>query len=110
MREERGWAVHESTDGVAGSSEAAVPLMEHVRRTIRIKHYSRDTERAYSGWIRRYILFHSKRHPRSMGATEVERFLSYLATIEKVSSATQNQALSAILFLYRDVLHADLGP
>jgi len=71
-------------------------------------HYSIRTERTYSDWIKRYILFHNKRHPKEMGAPEVEAFLTYLAVNKNVSSSTQNQALNAILFLYRDVLYVEL--
>lgn len=78
-------------------------LMDRVRSTIRLKHYSRRTEKAYTGWILRYIYFHHKRHPAKMGEREITAFLSYLAVERKVSSSTQNQALAALLFLYRDV-------
>ncbi|MDD5298824.1 MAG: integron integrase [Rhodocyclaceae bacterium] len=83
-------------------------LLEVVRGHIRAKHYSRRTEQSYTGWIHRYVVFHGNRHPRDMGATEVETFLSELAVNGKVSGATQTQALSALLFLYRDVLGLDL--
>ena len=83
-------------------------LLEQVRQRIRAKHYSYRTEKTYVHWIRRFILFHGKRHPGEMGAAEVERFLTSLAVDRKVSASTQNQALSAILFLYRDVLGAEL--
>ncbi|MFA6958919.1 MAG: integron integrase [Thermoanaerobaculia bacterium] len=79
-------------------------LLDRVRHAIRVRHYSIRTEEAYVGWIRRYIVFHGKRHPSSMGADEVNEFLTYLAVDGEVSSSTQGQALSAILFLYRDVL------
>ncbi|HEY3054218.1 MAG TPA: phage integrase N-terminal SAM-like domain-containing protein, partial [Thermoanaerobaculia bacterium] len=79
-------------------------LLDRVRQAIRVRHYSLRTEEAYVGWIRRYILFHRKRHPSAMGAQEVTEFLSHLAVDGNVSASTQNQALSAILFLYRDVL------
>jgi len=75
-----------------------------VRDAIRTRHYSRRTEEAYIAWIRRYILFHRKRHPAEMGAAEMTQFLTALAVRRKVAAATQNQALSALLFLYRDVL------
>jgi integron integrase len=75
---------------------------------IRFKHFSLSTEKTYVSWIRQFILFHGKRHPTEMGAAEVEVFLTYLATQRHVSSATQNQALSALLFLYRDVLAVEL--
>jgi integron integrase len=83
-------------------------LLDQVRRAVRVKHYSRRTETAYVNWIRRFILFHEKRHPSGMGELEVSSFLSWLATDGRVSASTQNQALSAILFLYREVLDQDL--
>jgi integron integrase len=79
-----------------------------VREAVRLRHGSRSTEKSYVGWIRRFILFHGKRHPVEMGAPEVTRFLSFLAVQGKVAASTQNQALSALLFLYRHVLHHDL--
>ena len=83
-------------------------LLDTVRDALRLRHYSRRTERAYVGWIRRYILFHAKRHAAEMGATEVSRFLSSLAVEGRVSASTQNQALAALLFLYGPVLGVDL--
>ncbi len=83
-------------------------LLQRVRLALRARHYSHLTERAYVGWIRRYILFHHKRHPADMGAAEVEAFLNYLAAARKVSGATQTQALSALLFLYRHILEIKL--
>jgi integron integrase len=89
--------------------EARKPrLLEQVRRRLRAKHYSLRTEQAYVYWIRRFIIANGKRHPRLMGAPEVEAFLSYLANDGKVSASTQNQALSAVLFLYREVLGIEL--
>lgn len=82
--------------------------MDRFREAIRTRHYSRSTEKAYAGWIRRFILFHRKRHPAEMGAEEVGAFLSHLAVEERVSARTQNQALHAILFLYGPVLGLDL--
>src|SRR5437762_8889320 len=79
-------------------------LLDRVRERIRTRHYSRRTEKAYVGWIRRYILLHGRRHPREMGAEELSRYLSSLAVDAKVSASTQNQALAALLFLYREVL------
>lgn len=90
------------------ASSPSPRLLDQVREVIRIKHYSIRTEQAYVQWIRRYILYHGKRHPRDMGATEVSAFLSSLAITAKVSASTQNQALNAILFLYRDVLKITL--
>ncbi len=83
-------------------------LLDRVREAIRSRHYSRRTEEAYIGWIKRYIFFHGKRHPMEMGAGEVTRFLSSLALDGRVAASTQNQALSALLFLYREVLQQDL--
>ncbi len=82
--------------------------LDRVRDAIRARHYSRRTEDAYVGWIRRYIFFHGKRHPAEMGAPEVARFLSSLAVDGHVAASTQNQALSALLFLYREVLGVEL--
>lgn len=83
-------------------------LLDVVRDRIRVKHYSIRTETQYVQWIRRFILFHGKKHPRDMGAPEVEAFLTHLAVEGNVAAATQNQALSALLFLYRDVLGVEL--
>ena len=79
-------------------------LLDRVRDEIRRLHYSSRTERAYVGWIRRYILYHGKRHPDSMGKAEITAYLTHLATERHVSASTQNQALSALLFLYHRVL------
>lgn len=79
-------------------------LLDQVRDQIRVRHYSIRTETAYIGWIRRFIVYHSKRHPRELGESHVEAFLTHLAVDRKVAPATQSQALNAILFLYRDVL------
>jgi len=84
------------------------PLLELVRSRIRLLHYSIRTEEAYVGVIRRFILFHGKRHPSEMGAEEVRRYLSHLTSDGNVAAPTQNQALSALLFLYREVLGVDL--
>ena len=83
-------------------------LLDRVRAAIRACHYSRRTEKAYVGWIRRFIHFHHRRHPTEMGGAEVTQFLSALVVDRNVAASTQNQALSAILFLYRDVLEQDL--
>src|SRR5712691_2558660 len=82
-------------------------LLDQVRQTIRRKHYSLRTEATYIDWIKRYIFFHQKRHPAEMGAPEMEQFLNYLAVKRQVAASTQNQALSALIFLYREVLHKD---
>lgn len=83
-------------------------LVDRVRSRLRLKHYSIRTEAAYIGWIRRFIHCHGKRHPAEMGKGEVESFLSALAVENDVSAATQNQALSALLFLYKEVLELEL--
>ena len=84
-------------------------LLDQVRYVIRVKHFSIRTEEAYVNWIRKFILFHNKRHPNEMDETYVSEFLTYLAVKKRVAASTQNQALSAILFLYRDVLKKDIG-
>jgi integron integrase len=83
-------------------------LLERVRRAARLRHMSRRTEEAYVHWVRRFVLFHRKRHPDEMGAHEVVEFLSHLAVRREVAASTQNQALSALLFLYRVVLGREL--
>ena len=83
-------------------------LLDQLRDTIRLKHYSYSTEKTYVHWARRYILYHNKRHPAEMGVAEIEAFLTHLAKDEHVSASTQNQALNALLFLYRNVLQIDL--
>jgi len=83
-------------------------LLVRVRDRIRFKHYSIRTEIAYLDWIKRFIIFHGKRHPSALGAEEVEAFLTHLAVVREVAASTQNQAKSAILFLYKEVLGAEL--
>lgn len=83
-------------------------LLEQVVDRLRVKHYSLRTEKSYVGWIKRYIWFHDKRHPKDMGAHEIEAFLSNLAVERNVSASTQNQAKSALLFLYKEVLDVQL--
>jgi len=80
-----------------------------VRDVIRLKHFSIRTEQSYIHWIRRFILFHHKRHPRDMAETEVTEFLTHLARDGGVAASTQNQALSALLFLYKEVLKQEMG-
>ncbi len=89
------------------SSPQKPKLLEQMRQALRARHYSYRTEQAYIQWVRRFILFHNKRHPAQMGAAEIEAFLSHLATEGRVAASTQNQALSALLFLYRYVLKRD---
>jgi len=86
----------------------ASKFMEEIRRAMRLRHYSFETEKSSTQWIRRYIIFHNKQHPRDLGAEHIEAYLGHLATSVKVSAATQNQALSALLFLYKRVLDHDL--
>ena len=83
-------------------------LLDQVRDAVSLKHYAYRTEQSYVDWVRRYILFHNKTHPKDMGENEVQEFLTYLASERKVSASTQNQALSALIFLYRNVLHKEL--
>jgi site-specific recombinase XerD len=83
-------------------------LLDRVRNRIRLKHYSRSTESTYVHWIRRYILFHGKQHPELLGEPEVESFLTHLARNESISASAQNQALAALLFLYKQVLDQPL--
>lgn len=83
-------------------------LLAVTREKMRTRHLALRSEQTYLQWIRRYVVFHKRRHPRELGATEVEQFLTHLAVDRKVSAATQNQALQALLFLYRHVLEIDL--
>ncbi len=89
-------------------SPARTKLLDELRQVMRARHYSYRTEESYVHWARRYILFHSKRHPKDMGAGEINTFLSHLAVDAQVSAATQNQALAALLFLYKEVLKVDV--
>ncbi len=84
-------------------------LLEQVRDRIRTKHLSLRTEETYLSWIKRFILFHQKKHPSQMRESHIEQYLTSLAVDEEVSASTQNQALNAILFLYREVLDIDIG-
>ncbi len=84
-------------------------LLNEARNTLRVHHYAMKTEKSYVQWIKRFILFHKKRHPKEMGKLEVEQFLTWLAVDRKVAPSTQNQALQAILFLYRKVLNMELA-
>lgn len=85
------------------------PFLERVRAAIRVRHYSIRTEESYLFWVRRFILFHGKRHPGELGAVEVGQFLTHLAVDRKVAASTQNQALNALVFLYKNVLERPLG-
>lgn len=96
-----------------GCSEAAgvtrPRLLDRMREALRSRHYSRRTEQAYCHWVRRFIYFHHKRHPAEMAEAEINAFLTHLAVKEKVSASTQNQALSALLFLYRRAIGREVG-
>ena len=94
---------------VGGAPAGSPRLLDRVRAAVRVRHYSIRTEECYAAWIRRFILFHDKRHPLEMGAVEINQFLSHLATDGRVSASTQNQAFSALLFLYQKVLEVDPG-
>jgi hypothetical protein len=106
----RGGAVKGCMESKVGSApELGKPkLLDQVRAVLRLKHYSPRTEQSYVDWIKRFILFHGKRHPETMSAEEVREFLSNLATAGGVAASTQNQAFRALLFLYRDVLKHEL--
>ena len=93
---------------MTGTLQPPPKLLDQVRQRIRVLHYSIRTEKSYVDWIKRYILFHGKRHPKDMGRPEVEAFLTHLATERNVAANTQNLALAAILFLYKEVLGQEL--
>src|ERR1039457_2086633 len=84
-------------------------LLDQVSEVMRYKHHSLRTEQAYRQWIKRFIFFHGKKHPKDMGAAEVRSFLNDLASRQLVAVSTQNQALNALVFLYREVMHLDFG-
>src|SRR5262245_46014581 len=90
------------------SSSQGKKLIDQVSDAIRVKHYSSRTEKTYKDWIKDYIFFHNKRHPKDMGADEIQAFITHLATERTLSASSQNQALSAVLFLYRHVLRMDI--
>jgi integron integrase len=101
------------TDSTRIATGGGPRLLERVRAALRARHYSLRTEEAYVAWITRFILFHGKRHPADMAEAEINAFLTHLAVREKVAASTQNQALAAILFLYRHVLDvriSEIGP
>jgi integron integrase len=101
-------AAPSASQRVATASGHEPRLLDRLREAIRVRHYSIRTEAAYVDWVRRFILFHGKRHPRDMGAAEVGAFLTHLAVNRAVAASTQNQAKSALLFLYREVLGVQL--
>jgi integron integrase len=97
-------------DNLTGEIMSKPKLLAQVRAVMRLQHLSLATEHAYVQWIKRYIIFHKMRHPLEMGAAEIREFLTHLAVKLEVTSSTQNQALYALLFLYGQVLHKDIGP
>ena len=107
MRDRRGtpWFVAEPTPG----NDPKPKLLDQLHEAIRVRHLSSRTEEAYRHWIKRYLFFHHLRHPSEMGEAEINTFLTHLAVQERVSASTQNQALSALLFLYRHVLNKEVG-
>lgn len=94
---------------IAKSGTTQSRLLDQLRDAITVRHYSRDTLKAYTHWAKRYIYFHGIKHPKDMGAAEVQCFLTHLAVKERVSASTQNQAFNALLFLYKHVIKKDLG-
>ena len=101
---------HAEASSSHASQNTGPKLLDQMRNVLRMKHYSKRTEKAYIDWIKRFIYFHNIQHPKEMGVPEIEQFLTHLAVQQHVAASTQNQALSAILFLYKQVLGIDLGP
>jgi hypothetical protein len=103
--------LHKITGGPPALSgrEAKPKLLDQLREALRSRHYSRRTEQTYCHWVKRFIYFHNVRHPCEMAEPEINAFLTHLAVKEKVSASTQNQALSALLFLYRHVIGRGIG-
>jgi len=102
----------DSPTALAGNPSQATPkprLLDQVRESLRVQHYAYRTEQTYLHWIKRYIFFHNKKHPAEMGAPEIRAFIGDLATRQRVAAATQNQALCAIIFLYKHVLEIEIG-
>ncbi|HUF30928.1 MAG TPA: phage integrase N-terminal SAM-like domain-containing protein, partial [Gemmatimonadaceae bacterium] len=91
-------------DGDGGTGARRPKLLEQIRRACRARHFSSRTEEAYTAWVRRYVIHHGRRHPAELGAPALTAVLTHLAVEHEVSAATQNQAASALLFLYREVL------
>ncbi len=91
------------------TSRTQPKLLDQVRAALRVKHYSYRTEQAYIHWIKRFIIFHKKRHPKEMGEKEINEFITHLAVKEKVAASTQNQALCAIIFLYKNIINKKIG-
>lgn len=103
-------ATHVAFVSDGGSAYSSPPrLLDRLRLALRSRHYSRRTEKTYLMWVRRFIFFHNVRHPAEMAEVEINAFLTYLAVEKRVSASTQNQALCALLFLYRYVLGREVG-
>ena len=98
-----------SNQNMENPSSTKPKLLEQLRGKIRVKHYSRRTEEAYVSWVKRFILFHKKKHPKDMGEKEISEFLSHLAVNGDVAASTQNQAMCAIVFLYKQILKIEMG-
>jgi hypothetical protein len=92
----------------AGPPPSRSPFLSRCHEILRVRHYALRTEECYVGWIKRFILFHDKRHPAELGPAEIEAFLTHLAVHDQVAASTQNQAFNALMFLYRQVLEIDL--
>ncbi len=95
--------------GLSSVRDAKPTLLDQLQEALRTLHYSRRTEQAYCSWVKRFIFFHNIRHPNEMAEPEINAFLTHLAVKEKLSASTQNQALSALLFLYRNVIGREVG-
>lgn len=89
--------------------QPSLKLLDQIRNAIRRKHYSISTEKSYVDWVKRFILFHGKRHPNTLGKNEITQYLNHLANDRQVAASTQNQALSALVFLYKEVLNKEFG-
>lgn len=104
-----GWIAERVVPAKPPTASGKPKLLEQLRRALRSRRYSRRTEQAYCRWVKRFIFFHRVRHPKGMGEPEINAFLTHLAVEDKVSASTRNQALSALLFLYRHVLEREVG-
>jgi len=103
------YTLNESNSVRAADNPEKTKLLDQFREALRTRHYSRRTEQTYCQWVKRFIYFHKMRHPAKMGESEINAFLTHLAVKEKISSSTQTQALSALLFLYRHTLDREIG-
>ncbi len=100
--------MYENPEGQVRYSAKSSPLLNQVRQTVRLKHYSRSTDDSYLRYVLNFIRYHNKRHPRELGIDEVRAYLTHLAVDKQVAASTQNVALSALLFLCKEVLHVTL--